>query len=419
MRILVSAFSCGPGWGSEPGIGWNTVEQISRRHEVWVMVEAGWRKRMAHKFDASAHPRVHFVWVRIPLLDKLVDGGPLDCGPGWLLYYTLWQFAALRTARRLHAEWRFDLAHHVTFGKHSVPSHLHQLGIPFIFGPVGGAEMAPSPAFYSGFGWKTRLAEQLRLLHVKLVRFDPWLRACVRRADLVVGVTGETADELRRLGAQSTTVLHAISLSDEEARMLGKHEHATGGAAPTLIFVGRLLAWKGVHLAIEAMAQCDATHLRLRIIGDGPARRHLEKLAATRGIASRVEFTGGLVRDEVLKATASADGLLFPSLHDSGGYAVIEAMAAGLPVICLDLGGPGLFVADDCGWKIRATTPAQTIAGLASALDEFAGTPAVRTRRGEAARLRCLQHFTASAHGAAVEQCYRSILPPGSPTTAI
>lgn len=409
MKLLLSAFSCGPGWGSEPGIGWNTVEQASRHHEVWVLTEAGWKERMGDKFDAAKHPDIHFVWVRIPVLDKLVDGGPLNNGLGWLVYYYLWQFAALREARRLHAVHRFDLAHHVTFGKHSVPSLLYKLGIPFIFGPVGGAEKAPRGSSYAEFGWKTRLTESLRLLHVRLARWDPWLRACVKRASLSLGVTRESAEELRAIGARNPGVLPAISLPDAEAQALAalpREAAADQHDKLTLLFTGRLLAWKGVHLAIRALARSERTALHLRVLGDGPERGHLEKLAQDLGVADRVQFSGSVPREEALKATASAAALLFPSLHDSGGYAVIEAMASGLPVICLNLGGPGLFVNEACGWVIEADTPGQTVEDLASALRSFADSPDERRTRGAAARERCLGNFTASVRGVQMEQKY-------------
>lgn len=412
MNVLVSAFSCGPGWGSEPGIGWNTVEQISRHHRVWVLVEAGWKDRVQRNLDAAHHPDIHFVWIRIPGLDKLVDGGPLNFGLGWLLYYMLWQVVALKKARELHREVRFDLVHHVTFGKYSVPSHLHRLGIPLIFGPVGGAEKAPTPEFYGDFGPAARLAERFRLAHIALARFDPWLRSCARRAALAIGTTEESAAELRRIGAAHVDVLPAISLPDDETAMLGTFTQTKAKSAPSLVFIGRLLAWKGVHLAIRGLASCRNADLTLRIIGDGPARARLVELVASLGLENRVEFSGNLPRTEVLKCLHEADGLLFPSLHDSGGYAVIESMAAALPVICLDLGGPGMFVTDECGWKVHAVEPKQTVRALAEALDAFADDPAERERRGTQARARCLRHFTASSHGAKVEEIYRSLVPP-------
>lgn len=412
MKLLLSAFSCGPGWGSEPGIGWNTVEQASRDHEVWVLTEAGWKERMGDRFDPARHPNIHFVWVRIPGLDKLVDGGPLNNGLGWLVYYYLWQSAALREARKLHAQYRFDLVHHVTFGKHSVPSLLYRLGIPFVFGPVGGAEMAPSARFYDEFGWKARLAERLRHWHVRLARLDPRLRACVRQAARCLGVTRESAEELRALGAKEPAVLPAISLPDSEAEALGKLERVE--PAPdkplTLLFTGRLLAWKGVHLAIRALARCPSRNLRLRLVGDGPARGHLETLAKELVVADRVEFAGNLPREQALEATAGADGLLFPSLHDSGGYAVIEAMAAGLPVICLNLGGPGLFVDATCGWVIEASDPEQTVGDLAAALQAFSDSPEERDRKAGGAKARCLEKFTASKRGAEMNRVYRDVV---------
>jgi allantoicase len=56
MRLLASAFSCCPGHGSEPGVGWNTVEQLAKEHEVWVLVDVNWRTRVEMAFDQRQHP---------------------------------------------------------------------------------------------------------------------------------------------------------------------------------------------------------------------------------------------------------------------------------------------------------------------------------------------------------------------------
>ena len=82
------------------------------------------------------------------------------------------------------------------------------------------------------------------------------------------------------------------------------------------------------------------------------------------------------------------DVFLFPSLRDGGGAVVIEAMAAGKPVVCLDAGGPGMHVSDEWGFKITPTTPEDTINGLASALEQLYLDPDLRQRMGRAARKR-------------------------------
>lgn len=422
MRLLASAFSCCPGHGSEPGVGWNTVEQLAKEHEVWVLVDVNWRTRVEEALQAmdtaqrstltpsphpgggegggdgrretssgsSHHPNLHFEFVGIPLLSALAERLPGN-GAVWWIYYYLWQFAALLNAWRLHQRIGFDVCQHLTFVKYNTPSLLHLLGIPFIFGPVGGAEKAPL-SFFKEFGWKTWLMEAARVGLIKAARFDPLLRWCVRRSAQCLGVTEDTAAELRKLGAKSVEVLPAVALSDVEiaqitsAKSEGQRAQNDG---LTLLYVGRLIPWKGVHLGLRALAECEDKTLRYRIIGDGSLRIWLEAEAQRLGIANRVEFCGALPRDEVLQAYAQADGFLYPSLHDSGGNAIVEAMCAGLPILCLDCGGPGWIVSEGCGWKVPADSPAEAVPAMSLALNKFARDGEGRMARGRDAQQRC------------------------------
>lgn len=408
MRLLLSAYSCCPNHGSEPGVGWNTVEQaaIDPQNEVHVLVAAGWEERVRRIFDAAQHPNIHFHFVGVPGLDHLMVEGRGTPGVG-LIYYHLWQWFSFRVAQRLHDEQRFDLAHHATFVKYNTPSLLPLLGIPFIWGPVGGAEHAPS-IFYREFGWRIRLAEAVRRLLQKVAPLSLLLRWTAQNATLAVGVTKETVAALKQIGAANPRLMPAVALSDNDVAALS-HTKTAAGDSPQLIYVGRLIAWKGVHLALRALALCDAKQLTLRVVGDGPLRERLEQEAKTLGIASRVEFLGDRPRGEVLEACRNADGFLYPSLHDSGGNAVIEAMAASLPVIHLAYGGPDLLVPEDAGWKVNATTPEAAVHGLTSALNEFAFQQAERIRRGKNARDHVLANHTWKAQGEKLRALYAQL----------
>ena len=120
----------------------------------------------------------------------------------------------------------------------------------------------------------------------------------------------------------------------------------TSGESFRLLYAGRLLWWKGVHLAIRAIARARAQSVdaTLTIVGDGPARRDLEKLARELGISDHVIWRGEVSRQELLGMYGAHHAFLFPSLHDAGGTVILEALAHGLPVICLALGGPGKMV---------------------------------------------------------------------------
>jgi len=406
MKILVSAFSCCPGLGSEPGVGWHTIEELAREHEVWALVDRNCQPKISEALKEGTPERIHLHYVGIPVLSRLVHG-PLGNGLAWLVYYYVWQVAQWLAARRLHSRIGFDACQHVTFVKYNVPSFLHLLGIPFIWGPVGGAEKAPA-LFYHEFGWKTRLAEGGRVALQWLALLDPWLRWCHHRSTRALAVTEQTAEAMRRLGARNVDVLPAVALSADEIAELGDGTRQPGGTDEglTLLYVGRLIAWKGVHLGLRALAASSNKQLRYRIIGDGPLRSFLEAEAQRLGMAERVTFSGSLPREAVLRAYHEADGFLYPSLHDSGGNAVLEAMGAGLPVLCLRYGGPDLLVTGACGWKVGAGDPDEAVAGLAKALDEFAANDGQRQMRGQAAREHCLSQHTWAARGRALRGIY-------------
>jgi glycosyltransferase involved in cell wall biosynthesis len=407
MRLLLSAFSCCPNHGSEPGVGWNTVREAAAdaNNEVHVMLAAPWRERIAKNFDQERHPNVHFHFVGVPGLDSFMAEGRGTMLMSFL-YYHLWQIVSIFTAKRLHEEHRFDLAHHVTFVKFNAPSFLPLLGIPFLWGPVGGAEHAPA-AFYREFGLKTRLMEGVRRALQVIAPLQPMLRWTARRAELAVGVTADSESAIKALGARRTMLFPAVGLNADELAEIKPATHEAKDELK-LLYAGRLIPWKGVHLGLRALARSQNKRLRYVIAGDGPLRDWLEAETSRLGIAERVSFLGDVNRTELLAAYATADGFLYPSLHDSGGNAVIEAMAARLPVIHLAYGGPDLLVPEPAGYKVCASEPEEAVSGLTRALDRFCDDRDDRLKRADAARTHALETHAWSVRGKVLREMYAS-----------
>jgi glycosyltransferase involved in cell wall biosynthesis len=119
----------------------------------------------------------------------------------------------------------------------------------------------------------------------------------------------------------------------------------------------------------------------------------LERLASELGVHRAVGFLGALPRSEVIEKLTECDVLLHPSLHDSAGWVCLEAMAAGRPVVCLDLGGPSLLVAHETGIKVAAHSPKQAVSDLAAALSHLASNTELRLQLGQAGRQRIKEHF--------------------------
>ncbi len=165
-----------------------------------------------------------------------------------------------------------------------------------------------------------------------------------RHATLAVALNGDVAARYhgvaRMLIVEPNCALGEVA--DRPGRAPARESGALGGPR-TALFVGRLIAWKGLRVAVETMRY--APGWRLVVLGDGPDRRRIEPLVAAYGLSARVEFRGRVDRAEVLEAFAHVDALLAPSFHDSAPWALGEASSVGCPVVCLDAGGLALLAA--------------------------------------------------------------------------
>jgi glycosyltransferase involved in cell wall biosynthesis len=132
-------------------------------------------------------------------------------------------------------------------------------------------------------------------------------------------------------------------------------------------------------------------------------------LAENLGVQHRVRFWGYLPRKETLAKLVQCHILVHPSLHDSGGGACLEAMAAGLPVVCLDLGGPTVIATEETAFMVSAHGPEQTVRDLADALSRLVRDSALRLRMGEAAQVRVRQRYSWETKGRMWARRYRNI----------
>ncbi len=384
LRVLLSAYACEPDKGSEPGVGWSVAQEMAAYHDVWVLTRANNRSAITAALDGAPISRARFVHYDLPPWARWWKRGER----GIRLYYYLWQVGAYFVARKLHGEVDFDLVHHVTVGKHWAPSFLVLLPVPFVWGPVGGAESAPR-AFLRNFGSRGRAYERLRGVARWIGEHDPFVRLTAHRSALALAKTEETAERLRTLGAETVRVLSEAGLPADKMHRLAQCS-ISNDARITFIGIGRLLCWKGFHLGLRAFARASIEGAEYWIVGDGPERKTLENLAQELGLAGRIRFWGRLSHRETLRKLEEAHVLVHPSLHDSGGWVCVEAMAAGRPVICLDLGGPATQVTSEAGVKVKAHGPEQAVRHLADAMRRLAQDSELRQAMGRAGR-RCSQ----------------------------
>ena len=406
LRILLSAYACEPGRGSEPGVGWNHVKQAARFHDVWVMTRANNRAAIEEALATDPLPNVQWIYIDLPRWAGFWKRGQR----GIRLYYSLWQFVAFWKARKLHRDVGLDLAHHVTIVSYWLPTFMAFLPIPFVWGPVGGGESTPR-SFRGLFSTYGRASEALREFARALSELSPVVRFTARRAAIALATTTETAARLRALGCKNVSILAEGALSEKEIIKL--RAFPPSAAAPFRVAsIGRLLHWKGFELGLRAFARFQARvpDAEYWLFGDGKERHRLQRLAIELGIEKQVVLWGNVRRGRVLENLERCDVLLFPSLHDSGGWVTLEAMAAGRPVICLDLGGPAVRVTDATGIKVAAIDPDRAVTDLTAALLRLQADPIHRAQLAQAGRLRVDQEFNWERTGEKLARIYQGLL---------
>jgi glycosyltransferase involved in cell wall biosynthesis len=404
VKVLLSAYACEPGKGSEPGVGWNVALEMARRHDVWLLTRANNRDAIEAALERQPVPRLHVAYLDLPRSLSWWKRG----SRGVNLYYYAWQLALLATARRLHRGVGFDLAHHITFGRYWSPSFISSLPVPFVWGPVGGGESAPR-SFYEQLEPSDARAERRRDFARGLGERDPFVRRTARRSAVALATTGETAERLRALGAAEVKVLARMAYTrapGSEATPSRSDELGPRTGPFRLISAGRLLYWKGFHLGLRAFAEARLGDAEYWIVGDGPDHARLEALARGLGIEDRVRFVGRVPRQRALALLGEADVLVHPSFHDSGGFVCIEALAAGTPVVCLALGGPAVHVTDDTGIRVPAHEPHQVQRDLASAIVRLRDDPSLRSSMAAAGRRRIVDEYSWAAKGLALCAVY-------------
>ncbi len=384
LRILLSAYACEPGKGSEPGVGWNWALTLAARgYQVWVITRTNNRELIERYMSALPEGKpenLNFIYYDLPAWAKWWKRGRR----GVHLYYLLWQWGAFKLARRCNAEIGFDLVHHVTFVSARQPSFMGGLGIPFIFGPVGGGERSPLRLRkgYSLNGWVNDI---LRDLANAVVKIDPFMHLTFVRAAQIFVTSTETRQLVPSRYRSKTKVQLAIALdANDETGVSHARNAIQSEFSPRILFVGQFVSWKGMHLGLCAFARmlelCPGA--RLTLVGQGPEENNWRQLAEKLGVAEKIDWLPWQPRAALAHLYWKHDIFLFPSLHDSGGMVVLEAMANGLPVICMKLGGPGVLVDEGCGHAVEVAglDAEAVVTRLAESLTRIAKSPELMRR---------------------------------------
>ncbi len=379
LKVLLSAYACEPNKGSEPEVGWQWALQMARFHDVTVLT------RTNNRESIEAGLRTLPPGQPVPRVVYHDEGGIAlrlkKIFHATKIYYVLWQRSAQDVVADLVKSRHFDLLHHVTFAGYRYRTAIWGHRVPCIWGPIGGMESIPwrlLPWHYP-HAW---IIESMRNTN-NIIQATPFhilpVRAKFSTAILVS--TLETQLAFASLGVESE-LMPTIGLQVDDP--VPENREPPRGPL-RLLFVGQIILLKGVDLILHALKKSGST-AHVTFVGDGSFLNGAKKLASRLGLEAQVHFAGRLPRDKTLAVYRDHDVFIFPSLHDSGGFAVLEAMANGLPVICLDCGGPAISVGEGCGFRVPLRSRSEVVEGLAGAVHFYDSKRETVREHGAAAR---------------------------------
>lgn len=368
-RLLLIAYRLDPDFSMESRLAWRRALSAARDYRVTVLCalssltkeQAG-----AGHIDPLVVPpsRLELALARTP-------GGASAA-------YGRWQRRASRAAQREHAREPFDLAHHVSYCGYRQPSPCWRLGVPYIWGPIGGTHAFPRQ-FLSAIDRIGAAREVARnAVNALELRWSRRVSAAIRASTTVLAASDQVKRELTAAGRRVDGVMLETGV-DADARC---PRAVRDPAQPLrLLWAGRACSWKALPLLLHALADvspsCD---YRLRVMSAGPQLTRWQRLAAKLGLNHKIEWVGwpGCFQRE--PHYRWADALAFTSLRDTSGTGLLEALAAGAPIIGLNHQGAADVMTQRCAIRVPVTSPDAAVAGFRTAVERLAADPELLAR---------------------------------------
>lgn len=414
-RLLLSAYQCGPGMGSVSQIGWHWYSRLSQRLPVTLVTHV--RNRPALEAAGAPLPGSEVLYI-----DTEWFAGPLYRLAARLFRqsqhavflissadFYVYDVAALKKLRSQQTatgcDW--DIVHAVTPVSPMAATRLHRLGQPLVLGPWNGG--LGNPAHFPDImradaAWLYPLR--------KLGRLVDALAGSSRHAAAILTATQATLDSIAPRHRPRCVPMLENGV-DLEVFTPSPWPEAPGPNQPLrLVFVGRLVPFKGVSMLLEAMQRVvGEMRVEAVLVGNGPLEAELRAEVAARGLADRVRFiTDPLPAAAVAAEMQAAHLFCLPSVRESGGAVLLEAMACARPVTAVAFGGPAEIVDDAVGRALPPTGRKAVVDALAEVFRDVVAQPKAWRARGEEGLRRARAHYSWEAKIDAAVALYRRLL---------
>lgn len=375
------AYAISPYRGSEYAVAWNYVMHMSKNNNLTVLYgtsdeHIGETDTIDKYLKEHTVKNVRFIAVQPNILTNLLNWPNRNGLFVYTFYYAfaVWQRTAYNVAKEIIKTEHFDLVHNVGPIGYREPGYLWKLGLPYIWGPVGGANNAPLQLM-KHMPLIGRMKQTFRNV-ANIIQFHTKhrLKLALKATDVLLTATSENQRKFKKVYHKDSIYFPENCITGEITLDESKFDNPS---KYNIIAIGTLDSRKSIGIFLESLVQVyNRDMLHVDIVGDGPLRDNLQRFAKENGLDKLITWYGQLPRVKAVKVFNSAHLHVITSVSEGNPTTIWEAMSYGVPTMSFDHCGMHDTICDRCGIRVPiAKRYEDCVADIARNIDELLEHP--------------------------------------------
>lgn len=371
LSILINAYACSPGMGSEPGMAWNWCVNLARYCELHIITEGEFRDKIEDALPALPQGgNMHFYYN--PVSDEIRRMCWNQGDWRFYYYYDKWQKKTLQMVKEMMKTQHVDVIHQLNMVGFREPGYLWKLDKPFVWGPIAGIGSIPV-SFLKEAGLKFRLFFALKNQITKWqLKYDRKVNGALKKANVLITATPEAGEAVKLYHHKDSILINETGCSFVSGKS-GKEKFAN---TFDVLWVGRFIYTKQLKLALDTIAGLkNLSQLRFHIVGQAFNEQESQKYhdyATSIGLSTtNCIWYGQIPNGKVHELMQRCHLFFFSSIFEATSTVILEAIQNGLPILCFNRCGFGPIVDETIGQKIEMTTPKAAVSQFAQKLTYF------------------------------------------------
>ena len=344
-------------------MAWGFISSLPKEWNIIVITECKWKADI----EKVHLENVTFHYIKRRRADVLRKLWP----PSYYWFYNFWQRKVLRLAVKLHMIECFDIVHQLNMVGFREPGYLHKLDLPTVWGPIGGLENTPLELFST-----MPMSAKLRFFSRNVI--NSYQKRFQRRsASYAKGKRTEVlyATEGNQREGQKNWMVNGLVLSEIGMKRIpvgtDNLQSVKIERPLKIVFSGQLIDRKNVRWLIDLLVADASNDWTLEIIGDGPRKRILQKLAKSNKVDERIVWHGRVSRQKSLELIKASDVMIIASVSELTSTVAVEAISLGIPLIGFNSFGYGELIKASGGIAVELASRDKMIKDFVNGIRMF------------------------------------------------